>query len=167
VPEEEPMNIKGKLQWDPKRLVPPAVLACLAIGYMAIANGFSDDTSSEAPLLYGSVLLGLSILVFLLALIPGLKSAPKRSRIKHQEGPFPWKASLEIYALIAGFIAMVFLVGFYVTIPVFLFLFLRWISHLSWVASFICAATAYGFTFLVFSYFLHLEVFTGYLSSYV
>jgi hypothetical protein len=162
------MDIKGKLQHlDAKRLVPPAVLGCLAIAYMSIANGFSDNTSSEAPMLYGSVLLGLSILVFLLALIPGLKANPKRSRTKHQEGPFQWKESIEIYAMIAGFIAMVFLVGFYVAIPVFLFLFLKWVSHVSTVKSLICAAGAYGFTWLVFSYFLHLEVFTGYLGSYI
>jgi hypothetical protein len=161
------MSIKYKLQWDSKRLVPPVVLGCLAIGYMVIAGGFSDETSSEAPLLYGSVLLGLSILVFFLALIPGLKQAPKRSRVKHPEGPFPWKASLGIFTLIAGFIAAVFLAGFYVAIPVFLFLFLRWISDVSLVRSLICAAVAFGFTWAVFSYFLHLEVFTGYLSGYV
>ena len=162
------MDIKGNLHHlEAKRLVPPAVLACIAVAYMVIANGFSDNTSSEAPMLYGSILLGLSILVFLLALIPGLKGSPKRSRTKHQEGPFQWKESIEIYAMIAGFIALVFLVGFYVAIPVFLFLFLKWISRVSLIRSLICAVGAYGFTWLVFSYFLHLEVFTGYLVNYV
>ena len=161
------MSIRDKLHWDPKRLVPPLALGCLAVAYMVIAGGFSDDTSSEAPLLYGSVLLGLSILVFLLALIPGLKPVPKRSRVKHAEGPFPWKASLGIFVLIAGFIAAVFLVGFYVAIPLFLFVFLRWISNVSSIRSLICAAVAFGFTWAVFSHFLHLEVFTGYLSGYI
>src|SRR5580698_8710656 len=166
--KERTMDTKGKLQHlDAKRLVPPAVLGCLAIAYMVIANGFSDNTSSEAPMLYGSILLGLSILVFVIALIPGRKTTPKRSRTKHQEGPFQWKESIEIFALISGFIALVFLAGFYVAIPVFLFLFLKWISHVSTIRSLICAVCAYGFTWLVFSHFLHLEVFTGYLINYI
>jgi hypothetical protein len=161
------MSLKGKLQWDPKRLVPPVVLGSLAVVYMIMANGFSDNTSSEAPMLYGVVLLGLSILVFVLALIPGLKPVAKRSRTKHQEGPFQWKISLGIFALVAGFIGLVFVVGFYVAIPIFLFLFLRLVSHVSTIRSLFCAAIAYGFTWLIFSYFLHLEVFTGYLAGYV
>jgi hypothetical protein len=161
------MDIKGKIQWDAKRLVPPFVLGCMAVGYMIIANGFEDNTSSEAPMLYGGVLLALSVLVFLLALVPGLKPAPKRSRTKHQEGPFQWRTSFEIYGLIAAFIALVFCAGFYVAIPVFLFFFLKYISHLSVIKSLLCATVAYGFTWLIFSYFLHLEVFTGYIVGHL
>jgi Kef-type K+ transport system membrane component KefB len=161
------MDIKNKLQWDAKRLLPPVVLGVTAIGYMVIASGFEDNTSSEAPMLYGTVLLALSVLVFLLALAPGLKAAPKRSRTKHQGGPFAWRVSFEIFGLIAAFIALVFCAGFYVAIPVFLFLFLKYISQLSAVKSLICAAVAYGFVWAIFSYFLHLEVFTGYIARHL
>jgi hypothetical protein len=90
------MNIKSKLHWDAKRLAPPAILGGLAIFYMVIASGFSDDGSAQAPMLYGGALLGLSVLVFLLALVPGLKPAPKFTRIKHPAGPFPWNLSVGI-----------------------------------------------------------------------
>lgn len=161
------MNIKSKLHWDAKRLAPPAILGGLAIFYMVIASGFSDDGSAQAPMLYGGALLGLSVLVFLLALVPGLKPAPKFTRIKHPAGPFPWKTSLQIFGLIVAFIALIFLLGFYLAIPLFLLVFLRWISGVSWLGALICAAVSYGFIWAIFSYFLHLEVFTGYLSGFV
>ncbi len=161
------MNIKGKLRWDAKKLVPPSVLACIAIGYMAMASGFSDDTSAEAPMLYGTALLILSVLVFALALFPREDTAARRTRTKRSEGPFQWRVSFQIYAMIAGFLALVFVAGFYVAIPVFLFLFLRLVSGVSTVKALVFAACAYGFTWGVFSYFLHLEVFTGYLAGYV
>jgi len=159
--------MKLKLEWDPKRLVPPAVMAGVSIGYMIMANGFGDDGSAQAPFLYGSALLGVSVLVFLLALVPGLKPAPKRTRLKHPEGPFPWRASSAIFGMIAGFIALVFLAGFYVAIPLFLFLFLKWVSRLSTVQALIFAAVAYAFTWGMFAHFLHLEVFTGYLGAHL
>lgn len=112
-------------------------------------------------------MLVLSVVVFVQALIPGSKAEPKRGRTKDPEGPFRWLASFEIYGLIAAFITLVFLVGFYIAIPVFLFSFLRWVSRLSVFVSGAIAFFIYGFTWFVFSYFLHLEVFSGYLAAYI
>jgi hypothetical protein len=161
------MNIIKQIHWDAKRMVPPAVLAIIAIAYLVQASGFSDNTSQEAPMLYGTALLALSILVFGLTFIPGVQAIPKRSRTKHAEGPFPWLASFEIFAMIAGFLVMVFLFGFYVAIPLFLVLFLRGISHVGVPKLLVGAAVSYGFVWLVFAYFLHLNVFVGYLVGYV
>lgn len=161
------MSFLKRIKWDAKRTVPPLVLAAIAIGYMADATGYSDATSAEAPMLYGSALLVLSILVFVLALVPGLRPEAKRGRTKTPEGPFPWGPSIKIFALIAGFLVLVYLAGFYVAIPLFLFLFLRGISKVSTPRSLISAAVSYAFVWLVFAYFLHLDVFTGYLSAYI
>jgi Tripartite tricarboxylate transporter TctB family len=160
------LTIKNKFQLDLKRLLPPVALAVLAIFYMLQAGGFSDATSAEAPMLYGVILLGLSILVFVLALVPGMRASAKPGRTRHEAFEFQWKPSLAIYAMMAGLVALVFLAGFYVAIPVFLFLFLKFVSRVSLLRTVICAAAAYGFTWLVFSYFLHLEVYAGYLAGY-
>jgi uncharacterized BrkB/YihY/UPF0761 family membrane protein len=164
--EEAALNIKDKVHLDFKRLGPPLFFALLAVGYMAVTRGFSDPTSNEAPMLYGSVLLALSLLVFVLSLIPSLRSGPKKARTKNPTDGFAWRQSIKIYALIAGFIALVFCVGFYVAIPVFLFLFLKFISRMSLPYVLLYAVASYAFVWLIFDWFLHLEVFTGYLVGY-
>lgn len=151
-----------------KRVIPPVFLALLAIGYMVQASGFDDETSAEAPMLYGAALLGVAVLVLVLGFIPGFKPRPKVGRLRHEaDAPFNWRASLTIFAIIAVFIGFVFAAGFYVAIPVFLFLFLTFISKVAWWQALITAALAYAFVFAVFGQFLHLEVFSGYLAHII
>ena len=147
-----------------KRLA-PLIFGLLAIGYMVIASGFGDETSAEAPMLYGAVLLGLSVLVGLLGFLPTQQT--REAAKAHDGDAIRWHASFGIYAIIAGFIALIFLAGFYVAIAAFLVLFLIFHSRVSVLNGFVFAALACGFTWLVFSYFLHLNVFSGYLIKYV
>ncbi len=151
------------MEFKPKRLVPPVVLAAMAVYYMSVAGSFSDSTSAEAPILYGTVLLVLCVLAFVTGLVPREKevSTGLGPKTKHRELDLP--ATLKIFGLIGGFVALVFLVGFYIAIPLFLGLFLRLISRASWLAAGLSALAAYGFVYAVFGYFLNLEVYPGYL----
>ncbi|HQT39899.1 MAG TPA: hypothetical protein PK231_10770, partial [Acidocella sp.] len=114
------MDLKSRLHWNPKRLVPPMVLAVLAVGYLTQASTFGDNTSAEAPELYGSVLLGLSAIVFLLALLPSAKAREKHALVSHDEMPLDWKIAFKIFGMTSAFIALVFIAGFYFAIPFFL-----------------------------------------------
>ncbi len=139
---------------------------------MIIASGF-EDTSAEAPLLYGEVMLGLSVLVLIKAVIaPKAEEealgtvAADESKLKegvllHKKERFDWRNSAAILAIILGFVGATFVLGFYIAIPIFLFLFLKFISKVSWLTALICAAVSFGFIWFVFSWFLHLEVYPG------
>ncbi len=160
------MDLRSKLHWNPKRLVPPMVLAVLAIGYLTQASTFGDNTSAEAPELYGSVLLGLSFIVFLFALLPSAKARENHSLIVHDDFPLDWKITSKIFGMTGAFVALVFITGFYFAIPFFLVLFLKFVSRMSFISSTLLAATALGLTWFLFSYVLNLEVFTGYIADY-
>ncbi len=160
------MDLKSRLHWNPKRLVPPMVLAVLAVGYLTQASTFGDNTSAEAPELYGSVLLGLSAIVFLLALLPSAKAREKHALVSHDEMPLDWKITFKIFGMTSAFIALVFIAGFYFAIPFFLVLFLKFVSRMSLISSVLLAATALILTWFLFSYVLNLEVFTGYIADY-
>jgi magnesium-transporting ATPase (P-type) len=158
------MQRPGNLVFNPKRFVPPLVLGLLAIGYMIIATGFGDATSMAAPLLYGTTLLLLSIVVFVIAFIPGTESTARPGRTaRHEEGGFQWRPTALIFLLTGLFIALVFIAGFYVAIPLFLLVFLKFVSKTGWLSAVITSIVALFFTWAVFSYFLHLEVYSGYL----
>jgi len=158
------MQLPGNLVFAPKRAIPPLVLGLLAVGYMIIATGFGDPTSMAAPLLYGGALLGLSIVVLAVSFIPGTAPGKRPGRTaRHEDDAFPGRPTGLIFLLTAAFIALVFIAGFYVAIPLFLLLFLRFVSKASWPGAVITAIVAMFFTWAVFAYFLHLEVYSGYL----
>jgi hypothetical protein len=153
-----------KLRLDPKRLLPPLVLGAISIGYIIIAKGFINETSAEAPLLYGEAMAALSVIVFVLALLPAKQGTERRapgSSLKFHA--FDWRRALLIHALTAATVVLVLLAGFYVGIPIFLFFFFWQIAKLSPVKSVIIALLFAGFTWLCFGYLLSLEMYQGYL----
>jgi len=158
------MQLPGKLVVNPKRSVPPLVLGLLAIGYMIMASGFGDPTSMAAPMLYGTTLLCLSVVVFVLSFIPGTDPGPRPGRTaRHEEGGFQWRPTALIFLITALFIGLVFVAGFYGAIPAFLLVFFKFVSKSSWLGAILIAIVALFFTWAVFAYFLHLEVYSGYL----
>ena len=158
------MNFGTKWHFDLVRLVPPLVFAGLAIGYISQSGGFSDPTSAQAPLLYGELLLALSALIFALGLFAAFRGAgDPRARGADGAGFGPFA---RIYAMIAGFIALIFAVGFYGAIPVFLALFLSRVAKLPLWQSLAAASLSVFFVWLIFGKFLHMSVYAGYLMRY-
>ncbi len=153
-----------KLHLDPRRLLPPIVLGGISVGYIAIARGFANATSAEAPLLYGEAMAVLAVIVFVLALLPPRSQEPHRAAGSARKfHGFDWRRVLLIHALAIGAGALVLLTGFYVGIPVFLFLFFWRIAKMSLIASAAIALAFLGFTWLCFGYLLDLEMYQGYL----
>ena len=162
----------GRWHLELRRVLPPIIFGAVAVVYMIIASGF-EDTSAEAPLLYGEVMLGLSILVLIKAVIAPKaeeqafgNTAAEETKLKegvllHKKERFDWGKSAAILGIILVFVGATFAVGFYIAIPIFLFLFLKFISKVSWLTAAICAVVSFAFVWFVFSWFLHLEVYPG------
>ncbi|HQT63519.1 MAG: hypothetical protein B7Z75_07300 [Acidocella sp. 20-57-95] len=161
------MNVKETLEQKGKQLVPPVFMALLAILYMSQAGSFGDQTSAEAPTLYGSVVLVISIAVFIAALLPKRQKKLEKSLIKHEDHDFAWHISSRIFGMVALFVGFIFIAGFYIAIPTFLLLFLKFISKISFLKSAIAAAIAFSLTWFLFSYVLNLEVYTGYIGGFL
>lgn len=151
--------------FDPKRHIPPAVFAAIAVVYVVMASRLHSPTSAEAPMLYGCTLIGIAILVFLLAFRKPKQASPLKvlssARRVHDTD---WRRAVYIFGLIAGLIVLVFIFGLYVGIPLFLLGFFRFVSKLSVVSSVLLAVLFYGFTWLIFGWFLSLQVYPGYLA---
>ena len=161
--QEDALPEHIKWQFEARRQLPPLTFAAIATAYLVIASGFGDATSAEAPLLYGRALLGLSILVFLLGFrAQGAEKRKTATSARKVEGG-DWRRAVYIYGYIISLIVLVFLFGFYVGIPLFLFCFFKFVSKLSLIWSVVLAAGFYAFTWFVFGWFLKLDVFSGYL----
>ncbi len=148
----------GQFKLDPVRLGPPLVFAALALGYLSRTKGFDDPTSAQAPSLYGGILFGLAALVLAVTVIRGF--FPPAPTAEREE--VSWKRAIGIYAAMGLLIAVIFAAGFYVAIPLFLFVFFFMIARLRLATSVIAAGLGFLFIWLVFSQFLHMPVFRGY-----
>ncbi len=154
-----------KLNLEPKRIIPPAFFGLLAIAYLAEAFSLSDSTSAEAPIFYGFVLLFLSVLAGGLALRPQRleQEAVARPHSHRGEGPVSWKRVLTIFLLTACLVILVFLLGFYLALFLFISMFLWCISGVSLWKAVLVGFLAWVLTWFIFGWFLNLEVYEGYL----
>ena len=74
---------------------------------------------------------------------------------------------INIFLWIAGFILMVFLLGFPVAVPLFILCYLRLQSHESWWLSLSLTAFAWGFFYGVFERLIHLRFEDGLLQTWL
>jgi uncharacterized protein YqhQ len=156
-----------RLKLEPKRVIPPVLFGVLAIAYLLEALTFDNATSAEAPILYGCVLLALSILAGVLALRPKPAEDPLMPRRQHQDGPVDIRRAVEIFLLIALLIGLIFLLGFYLALFVFVTGFLWRVSKVSLLRSLTAGILASAITWFVFGWFLSLEVYAGYLGQLI
>lgn len=64
---------------------------------------------------------------------------------------------IAIFSWIAGFILLVYLVGFPLAVPLFIFFYLKTQSQVSWSSSIALTAAAWGFFYFVFQRVVHLQ----------
>lgn len=154
-----------KLNLEPKRVIPPVVFGLVAVAYLVEAFTFSDPTSAQAPILYGFVLLGLSVLAGVLALRPQSleKEHSVRPHSHRGDGPVNWKRVSAVFLLTASLIVLVFLLGFYLALFIFISMFLWRVSGISLWKAVLVGFIAWVLTWLIFGWFLNLEVYQGYL----
>lgn len=64
---------------------------------------------------------------------------------------------IAIFSWIASFVLLVYLVGFPLAVPVFIFLYLKFYSRESWLSSLTLTAAAWGFFYVVFQHVVRLQ----------
>lgn len=121
------------------------------------------------PLLVGTVSLVISILV----LVNEIHPMPIFSKLtmdfmgamedKETETE-PQVDSNKIFAIVfwmIGFMALTFFVGFYISIAVFCFAFLKFQENVGWIKASLVTAGIWSFIFVVFNLFMDLRMFEG------
>ena len=121
------------------------------------------------PLLVGIVSLGISILVLINEINPlpmfakfeiDLMGSLGEKETDNEPQRIPSKMLAIIFWMI-GFMALTLLAGFYLSIAVFCFAFLRFQEKVGWLKSISVTAGIWAFIFLVFSIVMDLHMFEG------
>lgn len=73
----------------------------------------------------------------------------------------PWAAAVPVVAWLAVFCALVILIGFQLTIPIYMVLFLRSFARLSWPRCAVAAVTVWALVYVSLELVLHRTLFEG------
>jgi len=76
-----------------------------------------------------------------------------------------WRRVIAIFSWIAAFIVFVYLLSFPVAVPLFIFLFLKMQSKVSWPGSIAMTAVTWGFFYAVFERLIHLRFEPGWVQT--
>ena len=121
------------------------------------------------PLLVGTISLVISILVMVNEIHPmpifsKLTMDFMSSLEEKKNETEPQVASGKIFAIISwmiGFMVLTFWVGFYISIAVFCFTFLKFQENVSWIKASLVTAGIWSFIFAVFKLLMDLHMFEG------
>lgn len=141
--------------WLRPGLIVPVVLFFLAVA--ALANAYTFGRSSGMfPRFIGWIFVGLTLLEMMLQL--------KRTLLKGEEYRFDWslvKKQLAGVGWLTLLLAMVFVLGFLVAVPVFVLAFLRLAAGQSYRRSLSLAAGALAFVYGIFVWLLEYDLYNG------
>ena len=74
---------------------------------------------------------------------------------------------INIFGWIAGFILLVYLLGFPLTVPLFIFVYLKFQSDVSWLHSIIFTAITWGCFYLLFQSLVHIQFESGAIQNWL
>ena len=145
-------------------LLPPVVMAALACGYLALTGGFAEPSSAEAPRLYGTWALVLSLLLIGLSFFPSVKrvktpGAAIQPPPKSEAGDVV--RAMQMLLMVALLVGATFVLGFYVAIGLFLVLFLRFLAGVGTVKSVGAGVAVVAMVWLFLRFLLKMEVYSG------
>ena len=147
-----------------EKIVPPAVMAALSVFYLAQTGGFAEPSSAEAPRLYGTWALILSLLLVALSFFPSLKrvktpGAAVQPPPKSEHGDVG--RAMQMLAMVAVLVGATFVFGFYLAIGLFLLLFLRFMGGVGTVKSIGAGVAVVAVIWLFLRFLLKMEVYSG------
>jgi hypothetical protein len=74
---------------------------------------------------------------------------------------------INIFCWIVGFIVLVYLLGFPLTVPLFIFVYLKFQSDVSWLQSIIFTAITWGCFYFLFQSLVHIQFESGVIQSWL
>jgi hypothetical protein len=138
-------------------------------------HGFPEKARA-IPILAGTVTLILGIIVLIGEVFPRIgkkfeselfsldtgeaKKEPD-PEVEEVKSSHPTKQILGYLALMVGFFIMIWLVGFFLSVPVFVFLSLMIYAHSRWVNAILITLVTEAFVFVVFRHLMGFELFQG------
>jgi Tripartite tricarboxylate transporter TctB family len=74
---------------------------------------------------------------------------------------------LSIFGWIIAFIALVYLIGFPLTVPLFIFLYLKFQSEVGWLGTVVITAATWGCFYLLFQSLVHIQFESGAIQTWL
>jgi Tripartite tricarboxylate transporter TctB family len=148
-----------------------SIFLILVAGYAALSASYWSFKTGFFPLAVSIPLLVLVILNLVLEFVGGAEKASGPA----VEAEFTTDVApevvrrrvIETFSWIAGFILLVFLLGFPVAVPLFLFSYLAIQSRVGWLLSIILTATTWGFFYFLFQRLLNLQFEAGVIQTWL
>ena len=148
-----------------------SIFLILVAGYAALSASHWSFKTGFFPLAVSIPLLVLVILNLVLEFVSGTEKASGPAvDAEFTTDVVPEVARrrvIETFSWIAGFIVLVFLVGFPVAVPLFLFSYLAIQSQVGWLLSLSLTATTWGFFYFLFQRLLHLQFEAGMIQTWM
>jgi Tripartite tricarboxylate transporter TctB family len=137
----------------------------LVSGYAIFAASRWSFKTGFFPLAVAIPLLALTLIHFYLVLF----GAPETGKGPAVEAEFSnevspevaWRRVITMFSWMAGFILLVYLVGFSVTVPLFLFFYLKIQSEVSWTKSIVLTAITWGLFYGLFQRLVRIQFEAG------
>jgi Tripartite tricarboxylate transporter TctB family len=148
-----------------------SIFLILVAGYAALSASHWSFKAGFFPLAISIPLLILVILNLVLEFVGGTEktSGPAVEAEFTNDVPADvarWRV-IETFSWIAGFIALVFLLGFPAAVPLFLFSYLAIQSRVGWLLSVALTATTWGFFYFLFQRLLNLQFEAGVIQTWM
>jgi hypothetical protein len=148
-----------------------SIFLILVAGYAALSASYWSFKTGFFPLAISIPLLVLVILNLVLEFVGGAEKASGpavEAEFTTDVAPeVARRRVIETFSWIAGFILLVFLLGFPVAVPLFLFSYLAIQSRVGWLLSLILTATTWGFFYFLFQRLLNLQFEAGVIQTWL
>jgi hypothetical protein len=148
-----------------------SIFLILVAGYAALSASHWSFKTGFFPLAVSIPLLVLVILNLVLEFVSGTEKASGPAvdaEFTTDVAPeVTRRRVIETFSWIAGFIVLVFLLGFPVAVPLFLFAYLAIQSQVGWLLSLSLTAMTWGFFYFLFQRLLHLQFEAGMIQTWM
>lgn len=141
-------------------IAPVIFIFCFTVGYIATGYIYLDEDSRHVPILTGYVTIFLLTLETLKRFIPSMSQEPKdTSGMEAVSVPISREViGLSYVAWLAG---LIYIFGFYVAIPVYLFVAITYLGHQRKKTAIISAIVASAVIYVVFELILETRLYQG------
>lgn len=146
--------------------------------FLILIAGYAIFTASQwsfktgfFPLAVAIPLLGLTLLHFYFELFGApeiIKGPAVEAEFSNQVAPqVARRRVVTMFSWMAGFILLVYLLGFPLTVPLFVFFYLKFQSEVSWIKSVVLTAITWGVFYGLFQRLVRIQFDTGLIQSWL